>query len=545
MAERAARYPDPIKTWLARMKASLAGHRSANKTGAPESASGHVKFTHCWFCHQFTARGACAWCGIDTEATAEKRATITDNDPFLRIQRRFAPGLAAIAHAVKVPIIRWNAWEHIVLVASAAKWSLLASLVGVLAGSASAAFLALLTIATAFRMAHPWLLWLLPLCGLLVGFVYHKWGKSVERGNNLILDQVHKPAGLVPLLMTPFILISTVLTHLFGGSAGREGTAIQMGGSLAAWLGRRLNLHYEDLRLILMAGMSAGFGSVFGTPLAGAVFGMEVQSVGRIRYEGIMPCLIASVVGDRVCKWWGIGHSHYQSPAAVSLDATLLLKLAFAGIIFGLVALLFSELTHTISERFKRRFSWPPLRPAIGGIAIIAMTYLVGSRDYLGLSLPLLSDAVDGNKIVIYAFALKLIFTAVTLGAGFKGGEVTPLFVIGATLGYAIAIALGAPPTLFAAVGFVAVFGAAANTPIACLLMGIELFGGSIALPYGIACVFAYVFSGHRGIYLAQRVEIPKAKALRVNFGETLHDVRERATVVPLPLINASSEVAD
>jgi H+/Cl- antiporter ClcA len=450
-------------------------------------------------------------------------------DPFLKLQQTYTSFLITSTQSIKIPFLRWNIWEHIVLIASTSKWILLSVLVGTLAGSASALFLTLLSSATSFRISHPWLLWFLPLCGFTVGYIYYKWGTVIEKGNNLILDNIHKPSGVIPILMLPMILFSTVLTHLFGGSAGREGTAVQMGGALASWVANRLSLRSEDIRLTLMAGMSAGFGAVFGTPLAGAVFGMEVQSVGSIRYEGIIPCLIASIVGDLVCRWWGVGHTHYKQSPAVLFNVWLFSKLIIAGIVFGLAALLFSELTHAISENFKRLISWPPLRPVIGGFIIIALTYLVGSQDYLGLSLPLLTASTDGSRISNYAFLFKIIFTAITLGTGFKGGEVTPLFVIGATLGHVVGIVMGESPELFAAIGFVAVFGAAANTPIACLLMGIELFGGEIALPYGVACILAYVFSGHRGIYLAQTIDSPKSKTLQIKHKETLREVRERS----------------
>ncbi|MBL8197145.1 MAG: chloride channel protein, partial [Blastocatellia bacterium] len=256
----------------------------------------------------------------------EECTNIEKADLFSKIQRVCTPHLVSFSKTIQ-SFVGWDIWEHIVLAASTVKWALLASVVGILAGSASALFLTLLSSATEFRIAHPWMLWLLPLCGLLIGYVYYQWGKAVEKGNNLILDNIHQPKKVVPLLMAPMILFSTVLTHLFGGSAGREGTAVQMGGSLASWLAQRLSLSAEDTRLILMAGMSAGFGAVFGTPLAGAIFGMEVQSVGRIRYEGIIPCLIASIVGDVICSLWGVSHTHYKHAEAVTLNGLLFAKL--------------------------------------------------------------------------------------------------------------------------------------------------------------------------------------------------------------------------
>lgn len=521
--DRRRRHPHPVR----RIHSHLKARRGIVRDALPED---HV---HCRYCRQAIRRGICTWCETDTEKPPETEQT--ERDLFLKIQHRFTPSLYKLASSVRLPLVRWDFWEQIVLGASLFKWIFLAGIIGILSGTASAIFLLSLDLATSFRILHPWLLWLLPASGLVVGWVYLKWGEKVAAGNNLILDHIHEPGGGISILMAPLIYAATVLTHLFGGSAGREGTALQMGGALAAWLSRRLRLRPEDVRLMLMAGMSAGFGSVFGVPLAGAIFGMEVQSIGRIRYDGIIPCLFGSIIGDWVCRhWWRVEHGHYEVAAqGVSITAPLILKLIVAGIVFGIVALLFSELTHAISEQAKRFIGWSPLRPAVGGLAIIALTYLTNGSDYLGLSLPLLSASVNGGEVVAYAFALKLLFTVITLGFGFKGGEVTPLFVIGATLGYSLGILMGVPPSLLASAGFVAVFAAAANTPVTCFVMGIELFGAEYALPYGIVCILAYVFSGHRGIYLAQRIEVPKSKSLRHRAVSTLREVRAVETHRP------------
>lgn len=347
-------------------------------------------------------------------------------------------------------------------------------------------------------------------------------------------------AGWVPRRLAPLVLLGTWVTHLLGGSAGREGTAIQMPGSLSDGFARAARLPGEDRRLVLIAAVSGGFSAVFSVPLAGAVFGLEVQSIGRIRYDAIVPALTASVVG--FVSMHAIGLPHDVTPAvtlpAVELSLLLAGKVALAALVFGLVSVLFSELTDGLKRAFAVLVGGPPLRPFAGGVLVVGLTLLVGSRDYLGLSLGLIDTALTGAPLLWYAFALKLLFTAVTLGAGFQGGEVTPLFVIGATLGATLAGPLDAPVELLAAVGFVAVFAAATNTPLACTIMGLELFGTG-ALPYlAIGCVVAYVFSSHRGIYSAQRVDTPKGadpppRGVAARAGRTASGVATSAELTP------------
>ncbi len=418
--------------------------------------------------------------------------------------------------------------EHVATVKTILRWTLLGGAAGVLSGAASAVFLIALSAATNTRLANPWLLYLLPLAGFSVGWIYSRFAGTAARGNNLVVEQVNENEAPIPLRMAPLVLAGTIVTHLFGGSAGREGTAIQMGASLADGLRKLLGLNGEDRRLMLMAGISGGFGSVFGTPLAGFVFGMEVQRVGRIRYEGVIPCLVAATVGDLVTRALGATHTHYPLIASVELEPGLLLKVAVAGIAFGATSLLFIELTHAIKHVVGELIRPTPLRLVAGGIAIIFLTLLIGSSDYLGLSLPLILNSVNGSGVPTFAFLLKLIFTAVTLGTGFLGGEVTPLFVIGSTLGFTLGRLLGVDPAWLAGIGFVAVFAGASNTPMASMLMGIELFGGASPLYIALGCFVAYLVSGHRSIYITQRVETPKAHGLLFAPSERLMDIAAR-----------------
>lgn len=395
------------------------------------------------------------------------------------------------------------------------RWLPLAGLVGVLAGAASALFLALLDAATQTRLDNGWLIFLLPAAGFVIGYVYWRWGGLASGGTSHVIDQAHSVSSRVPARMAPLVLAGTVITHVFGGSAGREGTAVQMGASLADSLRRVLGITDErDRRWLVQAGISGGFSALFGTPIAGVVFGLEVLTVGRVRYDALIPCLIAALVGDVTARLLGATHSHYPQTTLTALDAGLLVKVALAGVVFGLCAWLFSALTHAVKRTAARWVAWPPLRPVIGGAVVVGLALLLNTTDYLGLSLPLIRQSLDGTGVIALAFLLKLIFTAITLGTGFVGGEVTPLFVIGATLGYSLGGVLGIDPAWLASVGFVAVFAGASNTPLACALMGIELFGGGAAVYVVVGCFVAYLFSGAGGIYSAQRRESPKHGAV-------------------------------
>jgi H+/Cl- antiporter ClcA len=408
-------------------------------------------------------------------------------------------------------------------------WTALVLPVAALAGTASAFFLIALEWVTRLRLDHQWLLFLLPLAGLLLAWIYQTFGEKAEAGTTLIMEEIHQPGGGVPVRMAPLVLLGTLITHLCGGSAGREGTAVQMGGSLASAYARICRIPAKHLRVLLLAGIAAGFGSVFGTPLTGAIFAMEVLTVGRMQYDALLPVLVASIAGDQVCSAWGVQHAVYHINFAPDgsghlLDGMLLAKVALVAIIFGLVSRAFSGAMHVTQAAFQRYLPSPLLRPIVGGILVIALVYLIGTRDYLGIGLV---PAAPGGTTILSAFTAggatpwswwwKLAFTVITLASGFKGGEVTPLFFIGATLGHTLAVMLGAPIDLFAGLGFIAVFAGATNTPLACTLMGVELFGGHPLIYFAVACFVAYLFSGTTGIYSAQRLGIPKITHLPEN----------------------------
>lgn len=402
-----------------------------------------------------------------------------------------------------------------------AYWILLTLPVAIATGCSVGLFLWLLNAAIHFRFQHAWLLYLLPAAGATIYFIYKLIGKNTEKGNNLVIDEIHQPGDGIPARMGPIILATTVLTHLFGGSAGREGTAVQMGGSIAALFGRWFKLNPLDTRIVLTAGIAAGFGAVFGTPLTGAIFAIEVLTISRMKYDAFIPCLVASFIADFTVSALGIHHTAYHIEiltldpyflsAYLPISLLLIAKVIAAGVPFGLASKLFVELTDQIKAFFSRLIQNKWLIPVIGGILIIGLTFLNGKPDYLSLGVDpeyqgaiTIPSAFHSGGAATWSWLWKTVYTSVTLATGFKGGEVTPLFYIGATLGNTLSAILNAPVSLFAALGFIAVFAGATNTPVACAVMGAELFGPEHLFLFVVACFTAYLFSGRSGIYAAQ-----------------------------------------
>ena len=385
-------------------------------------------------------------------------------------------------------------------------WIALGSLVGAACGGASALLLWLLDVVTHFREHNEVIVYALPLAGLVIGLLYDRFGKSIQGGANLIIDSVHEDSPQIPVRMAPMVLFGTVLTHLFGGSAGREGTAVQMGGSLADLISHAFKLNPTLRRELLAAGVAGGFASVFGTPIAGLVFGLEVIILGRLSYDALLPALVAAVVGDMVTRGLGIVHTAYPTVAPLALSPLVLGKLVVFGVAVAVTAVVFVELVHSLKKHMERSVPRLALRMAIGGASVVLLWKVVGTSDYLGLGVPTIVRAFHDADLVPYAFALKLLFTAVTLSAGFLGGEVTPLFFVGAALGNIMARVLGLPLDMGAGLGLAAVFAACANTPLALSIMAIELCGVAMAPHVVIVAVVAFLLTGNRSIYTAQRL---------------------------------------
>ena len=407
------------------------------------------------------------------------------------------------------------------------KWFIICAFIGLVTGSISAFFLKSLEWATNYRESHFWIIALLPIGGFIIGITYHLFGDSVVKGNNLLLEEFHSPKKIIPFKMAPLVLFGTVVTHLFGGSAGREGTAVQIGGAVADQFTKIFRLSQSDRKIVIIAGISAGFASVFGTPLAGGIFALEVLILGRIRLDAIVPSFLAAVLANYFCEIWNVGHTHYHIDTIAEMTPVNLLWALLAGIIFGLVAMLFSKSTHYWSNLFKRIIKYPPLRPCIGGVILAVTVYSIGTTKYIGLGVPTIVESFSSN-MNSYDFLAKLLFTSFTLGAGFKGGEVTPLFYIGATLGNVLIWFIPLPMGLLAGMGFVAVFAGATNTPIACTVMGIELFGIESGVFIAIACSVAYLFSGHTGVYTSQIIGSPKNNSVFREKGLTLSEIDEK-----------------
>lgn len=383
-----------------------------------------------------------------------------------------------------------------------AKWLLLCILIGGVVGSTTALFLRTLDAVTDWRENNLWIIYGLPIAGLSIGALYHFWGQEVKRGNNVLIEAHQKKQGRIPLMMAPLIFMTTIITHLVGGSAGREGTAVQMGGAIADQFTGIFKLTTEQRQTILIIGISAGFAAVFGTPIAGAVFALEMMLFKNIKIIDAIPSFVTAYIAHFVCVAWGVHHTVYLINNIPAFNYINLLWAIPAGAIFGIAAMLFTY-SGIFWNNFFKKIKNKLLIPVLGGMILAILIHYINTTKYIGLGIPTIIDAFE-NPANKYDFLIKILVTTFTLSAGFKGGEVTPLFFIGATLGNVLIWFIPLPMALLAGMGFVAVFAGATHCSIASILLGIELFGVEAGVFIAIASVVSYFTSGPNGIYSAQ-----------------------------------------
>ena len=393
------------------------------------------------------------------------------------------------------------------------KWIVVGGLVGGVGGVVGALFHLGVNYATLVRLAHPWVLYLLPLGGLVIAGLY-RLCKLEGKGTNAVIESVHFGSD-VPVLLVPLIFVSTVITHLCGGSAGREGAALQIGGGIGYRTGRLLHLGEKDLPLATLCGMSGVFSALFGTPLTATVFALEVISVGVLYYAGLVPCITAAMTGYLISLLLGVPPTRF-TVAMPALDAWTMLLVLVLAILCALVSILFCRGLHITEHLAARLVKNSYLRAAAGGVVIIALTLLLGTTDYNGAGMDVIQRALNGQANG-WAWLLKLLFTAVTIGCGFKGGEVVPSFFVGAAFGCWVGTLLGLSPAFAAAIGLVAVFCGAVNCPIASVVLSVEMFGAEGMLYFAMACAISYVLSGYCGLYSSQTILYSKLRAEFIN----------------------------
>ena len=396
------------------------------------------------------------------------------------------------------------------------KWLILGCAVGAIVGTVASLFGHVLLFVNAVRGDHPAIMYGLPAGGLLIVFLYRVLQNTDDMGTNTVISSIHSSTR-IPFRMAPLIFISTAITHLFGGSAGREGAALQLGGSIAGKIGSALRMNDNDKHLIIMCGMSAGFSALFGTPLAAAVFSMEVVSVGIMHYSALVPCVSAAMIAHFVAEAFRVPPEVFPVKSA-PMSPVSFLQIALFAVAAGLASILFCMLLHHAEHLYKKYLKNPYVRIAIAGILVVALSLALQTSDYLGSGMGIIEHIFHhGEASAPYVFLLKMLFTALTLGGGFKGGEIVPSLTIGAALGSCAAALLGLPMELVAACGMAGVFCGVTNSPITSLLLCFELFGFS-GMPYYLVTVaVSYMISGRYGLYRAQRIMYSKTETKYIN----------------------------
>lgn len=396
------------------------------------------------------------------------------------------------------------------------KWILTGIVCGGVIGGLSTIFGYTIQFVTDFRLSHPYMVCFLPLAGVIIVLVYHLSGVKKPQGTNIVIASIHSGEHL-PSRMAPLIFVATVLTHLCGGSAGREGAALQFGGSLAASFGRLIHADRKDMNIIIMCGMSAAFSAVFGTPVASALFSMEIVSIGIMQYSALVPCVAASVTASLFAHTMGFAPESMGKIAVPALSVITASKTVLLALLCAFLSVAFCVMMQRTGGLFEKLFKGNQYLAIVSaGIIIAALSFIPGFDDYLGAGVPVIVAATKGNA-VWYAFIIKMIFTAITIGAGYKGGEIVPAFFIGSTFGCFFGHLLGLPPSLSAACGMIALFCGVTNCPVTSLLISFELFGFGGVSYYLISVAISYMMSGYYGIYKAQRIMYSKYRPEFVN----------------------------
>lgn len=413
--------------------------------------------------------------------------------------------------------LRVHLQDEYEMVRTLVRWILLALVSGFVTGIVSIAFSYCMTAVTGFRTRYPEVIVFLPIAGYFIVMAYEKINPESAKGTNLVIESIqsnHK----VPFYMMPLIFCSTVLTHLFGGSAGREGAALQLGASIGNQLGERFSLDDKDRHMMIMCGMSAAFSALFGTPMAAAFFSIEMISVGIMHYAALVPCVIASLFSRQLAIWAGLEAEHFTLEQIPAFDVENSIRAGVLIFLCALVACLFCVVMHQ-TMHLLQKIENAYMRVVVGGVLVVTMTLALNTYDYNGAGMDVIARCFENGNIVWYAFLVKMVFTAVTLGSGFKGGEIVPSFFVGATFGYVAAGLLGLPAPLGAAVGMVSVFCSVTNCAVSSLLIGFELCGYE-AMPYFLLAVaISFTASGYFGLYKSQRIVYSKYRSEYVNRG--------------------------